>query len=342
MSALELYLLTLLSFACINAIGVMGLNMQFGNAGILNLAYVVLVAVGAYATGIATLGPPLAFSSQHYIGGFAWAFPWNLLFGVGALMVVALGLAAICFTRISHWYLAVTLTAIGYALLTIFTNDNTFFNGVVGLVGIPGPWQDQLDLGQSQVVFFLIALACAVVVFAVFWRVERSPFGRTMRAIRDNELASRALGKNPLWYKTIAFLLGSAAAGLCGGLTALYLGAWSPAAWLPGETFLMLAAVVVGGRGWTVGAVIGSLAIYDVVIETSRFMPQLGGRPDLVPALQSLFIGGLLLAVMWWRPYGLLREPKQRFPKLPTPGSNARTDGPASGSQAAGSARSGT
>lgn len=313
MNPIEFYALTLGSLALINAIAAMGLNLQFGVSGILNLAFIILIAVGAYGTGIAALPPPGPHSAFHYIGGFGWVFPWDLLFGVAVTVVFGLGLAAICFTRISNWYLAVTLSAVGYAMFAVIGNEPSLFNGETGLVGIPGPWQDVLDAGQYQVVFLVICLVCALLTFTVFWRLERSPLGRTLRAIRDDEMAAMSLAKNPLMIKTIAFLLGCAAAGLSGGLFALYLGAWSPAAWLPGETFLILAAVVVGGRGWSVGAIVGSLVVYDLCLETSRYVPVIANRVELEPALQSLFIGGLLLAVLWWRPYGLLPEPKEKF-----------------------------
>lgn len=313
MGALEFYILTLGSLAMINAIAVMGLNLQFGISGILNLAFIVLIAVGAYGTGVAALPPAAANGPFHYIGGFGWVFPWDLLFGVGVTVVFGLLLAGICFTRISQWYLAVTLTAIGYAMLAVIGNEPGLFNGETGLVGIPGPWQDSLDAGTYQIVFLIICAAAALLTFAVSWRLERSPLGRTLRAIRDDETAAASLAKNPMRLKTVAFLIGSAAAGLSGGLTALYLGAWSPAAWLPGETFLILAAVIVGGRGWSVGAIVGSFVIYDVLLETSRYMPVIANRVELEPALQSLFIAGVLLAVLWWRPYGLLPEPRERF-----------------------------
>jgi ABC-type branched-subunit amino acid transport system permease subunit len=313
MGALEFYILTLGSLAMINAIAAMGLNLQFGISGILNLAFIALVAVGAYATGVAALPPADPAGPYHYIGGFGWVFPWDLLFGVVVTVVFGLLLAGICFTRISQWYLAVTLTAIGYAMLAVIGNEPGLFNGETGLVGIPGPWQDSLDAGTYQIVFLVICVIAMLVTFAVSWRLERSPLGRSLRAIRDDETAATSLAKNPLKFKTIAFLLGSAAAGLSGGLTALYLGAWSPAAWLPGETFLILAAVVVGGRGWSVGAIVGSVVIYDLLLETSRYMPVIANRVELEPALQSLFIGGVLLAVLWWRPFGLVPEPRERF-----------------------------
>lgn len=311
MSALGYYLVTILVYGALNGILVLGLNMQFGITGIFNFAYILLVAVGAYATGIAALGP--ASGSAHYIGGFGWAFPWDVGFGMVVTVVFALGLALVAFRRISHWYLALTLSAISWALLVLATNDLELVNGEIGLAGVPGPWQDRLDPTTYQFVFLGIALVALAVTYAIFWRVERSPLGRALRAVREDEIAAASLGKSPSALKTIGFLLGAAAAGLGGGLSAVYLGGWSTGSWAPGETFILLTAVIVGGRGWGPGAILGSVIVLEGIIEGTRFLPDIGGRTDLMPALQSMLVGAILLAVLWWRPRGLWPEPKERF-----------------------------
>jgi branched-chain amino acid transport system permease protein len=305
------YLVTILIYAALNGILVLGLNMQFGITGIFNFAYILLVAVGAYATGMAALGP--AEGSAHYIGGFGWPFPWDVAFGTAVAVVFALGLALIAFRRISHWYLALTLSAIAWALFVLATNDLDLVNGEIGLAGVPGPWQDQLDPTSYQFVFLAVAVLALVVTYAVFRRVERSPLGRALRAVREDETAAASLGKNPARLKTVGFLLGAAAAGLGGGLSVVYLGGWSTGSWGSGETFILLTAVIVGGRGWGAGAILGSLIVLEGIIEGTRFLPDVGGRTDLLPALQSMVVGLVLLAVLWWRPRGLWPEPKERF-----------------------------
>ncbi len=311
MNALGFYLVTILIYAALNGILVLGLNMQFGITGIFNFAYILLVAVGAYATGIAALGP--ASGGAHYLGGFGWAFPWDVMFGMVVTIVFSLGLALVAFRRISHWYLALTLSAISWALLVLATNDLDLVNGEIGLAGVSGPWQDRLDQTTYQFVFLGIALFALAVTYAVFWRVERSPLGRALRAVREDETAAASLGKSPAVLKTVGFLLGAAAAGLGGGLSAIYLGGWSTGSWAPGETFILLAAVIVGGRGWAAGSILGSLIVLEAIIEGTRFLPDFGGRTDLLPALQSMLVGVVLLAVLWWRPRGLWPEPKERF-----------------------------
>ncbi|MDE3112995.1 MAG: branched-chain amino acid ABC transporter permease [Chloroflexota bacterium] len=311
MNEIGFYIITILIYTALNGILVLGLNMQFGITGIFNFAYILLVAVGAYGTGIAALGP--ATGAAHYIGGFGWAFPWDVAFGMGMTILFALGLSLVAFRRISHWYLALTLSAIAWALLVLATNDLDLVNGEIGLVGIQGPWQDQLDSTTYQFAFLGIALLALAVTYVVFWRVERSPLGRALRAVREDELAAASLGKNPARLKTVGFLLGAAAAGLGGGLSIVYLGGWSTGSWAPGETFILLTAVIVGGRGWAPGAILGSLIVLEGIIEGTTFLPDFGGRTDLLPAVQSMLVGAVLLAVLWWRPRGLWPEPKERF-----------------------------
>lgn len=316
MSSIEFYVVSLAVFAAINAITVIGLNLQFGTAGLLNLAYIVLLAIGAYATGVAALPRSPSHGYVTYVGGFAWAFPWDLLFGMAVTLACGILLGLIVFSRVSVWYLAVTLTSIGFGLLTVINDEQGLFNGYVGLINVPGPWEKQLSQGDYQLAFLGICLVALAITLVVVWRLERSPLGRAWRAVRDDETAAMALGKNPLLIKLSAFCVGSLAAGLAGGLTVLYLGSWNTEAWQPNETFLILAAVIVGGRGWTIGGIVGSLVIYDLLIEGSKYLPVLGGRVELLPALQTLFLGGVVMVMLWFRPWGVWPEPKDRYRAL--------------------------
>ncbi|MGH9088869.1 MAG: branched-chain amino acid ABC transporter permease [Acidimicrobiales bacterium] len=317
MNSLEAYLFNLAIFAAINAITVIGLNLQFGTAGLLNLAYIVLVAVGAYATGIASLHPAAALHSHYisYIGGFGWQFPWNLLFGIVVTVAVGLLLGIIVFSRVSLWYMAVALVSIGYAFLTIINDVPSLFNGYIGLSNVAMPFQGVLSGGADQFAFLAICIAGVALVLGLAWRLERAPIGRVWRAIREDEVGAQALGKRAFTFRLSAFALGSAAAGLAGGLTVMYLGSWNTEAWQPNETFLIFAALIVGGRGWSMGGVLGSLLVYDALIDGSKYIPVVGHQLQLLPFLQAVFLAAGVMAMLWWRPYGLWPEPKDRVPK---------------------------
>ena len=313
MSSLEYYLVTVAVYGAINGILVLGLNMQFGNAGILNFAYMTLVAIGAYAAGIAGLAPAAQSYLAQYIGGFSWPFPWDILFGVAVTLIFAAGLGAIAFLRLRADYLALTLFSVGIGIWLLIDNYGPILNGDTGLIGIPGPWADQLDPATQQIVFLGICLACLGLVYWAYHRVDRSALGRAFRAIRDDELATASLGKNPWRLKMIAFLLGAAAAGLGGALFAVYLGGWGPSGWMPGENLILLASVIVGGRGRNLGVLIGSILLMEGIIEGARFIPVIANNAGLLPDLQGIAIGIIFLAIIWWRPQGLLPERTERF-----------------------------
>jgi ABC-type branched-subunit amino acid transport system permease subunit len=110
----------------------------------------------------------------------------------------------------------------------------------------------------------------------------------------------------------IAFVLGAGAAGLGGSLLVIYVGGWAPASWLPAESLVLLAAVLVGGRGRNAGAVLGATVVLGGIVEATRFLPVIGSV-SLLPDLQIIAVAGLILAFLWWRPQGILPERKEKF-----------------------------
>ena len=313
MNALVFYALSLSTFCALNAILALGMNLQFGQTGILNLAFFALVAVGAYMTGIATLPPSGAGTAFTYIGGFQLGFPLNVLFGMVSATAVAGVLGLIVFRNLRDDYLALAVFSFGLGLWNLVENAPGLFNGSSGLYGFAGPGADQLDPTVYQVLFLLICIVALGLVWGVMWRIDRAPLGRSLKAVRDDEIAFAALGKAPVRYKILAFSLGACAAGLAGGLFALYIGAWSPSSWQPLENFLVFAAVVVGGRGRPAGAVVGSILLLPIIAQGAQFLPVLFNRPDLVGNLQDVLVMVILLAFLWWRPEGLLPERVEKF-----------------------------
>jgi branched-chain amino acid transport system permease protein len=312
-NALVFYALSLSTFCALNAILALGMNLQFGQTGILNLAFFALVAVGAYMTGIATLPPSGAGTAVTYIGGFQLGFPLNVLFGMVSATVIAGVLGLVVFRNLRDDYLALAVFAFGLGLWNLVENAPSLFNGSSGLYGFAGPGADQLDPTVYQILFLLICIVALGLVWGVMWRIDRAPLGRCLKAVRDDEVAFAALGKGPMRYKVLAFSLGACAAGLAGGLFALYIGAWSPSSWQPLENLLVFAAVVVGGRGRPAGAVVGSILLLTIIAQGAQFLPVLFNRPDLVGNLQDVLVMVILLAFLWWRPEGLLPERVEKF-----------------------------
>ncbi len=319
-----IYVLTILILICLNAIAALGFNLQFAEAGIVNLAYIMLVAVGAYMTGIAAVGPPPPGDLvTHYIGGFQWPFPWDLLFGIGCAVVFALLLGLVALRRLRHDYLALALVSILQGMQILVGTNTRLFNGITGITGVPAPGGD-LPLLQSQLVFLGVAVVCLALTYAFLSRITHSPLGRVLKAIREDEEAAASLGKYTVVFKLTAFAIGGGVAGLAGGLFAMYAGGWSSTAWLPQEGLILLASVIIGGRGRNLGVVVGTIATVGVIQQLSGFLPLPQGLSvTILPQLQVMLLGALIIVFLWLRPEGILPEQKEKFEKIsldPVPG----------------------
>jgi branched-chain amino acid transport system permease protein len=311
------YLITILILICLNGIAALGFNLQFAEAGIVNLAYIMLVAVGAYTTGIAAVGPPPSGDLvTHYIGGFQWAFPWDLLFGIACTVAFALVLGLVALRRLRHDYLALALISILQGMQILIQTNTRIFNGITGITGVPAPGGD-LPLLQSQLIFLGIAVVALALTYALVSRITHSPLGRALKAIREDEVAAASLGKYTMLFKLTAFAVGGGIAGLAGGLFAMYAGGWSSTAWLPQESLALLAAIIIGGRGRNLGVVVGTIVAVGVIQQASVFLPLPQAIPvTVIPQLQVMLLGALIIAFLWLRPEGILPEQKEKFEKI--------------------------
>jgi ABC-type branched-subunit amino acid transport system permease subunit len=139
-----------------------------------------------------------------------------------------------------------------------------------------------------------------------------SPLGRSLRAVRENENAAAALGKNVTALRLLVFGIGGAIAGISGSVLVSFTQAWSPSSWLYAETFVLFTALIVGGVGSNLGPLIGAVLVPVVLAEGSRYLPQFG-PPTLVPSLEWIAIGVILLAFLWFWPRGIVPERKRTF-----------------------------
>jgi branched-chain amino acid transport system permease protein len=159
-----------------------------------------------------------------------------------------------------------------------------------------------------------------VVMLILWWvahRIYNSPFGRTLRSIREDIDVSEAFGKNTFRYRMIAMVIGCFYAGIAGGLLIGYITAFNPSGWTAGETFVIWAALLIGGRGNNWGAILGALLVPVAFQEATRFLPQDFLSADLIAAFRNIIVGVLLILVLWFRPQGIIPERKKRFLELP-------------------------
>jgi len=314
-SAQAFYIINLLIYAGVDIIACLGLSQQFGVAGVTNFGFIIFQAAGAYTAAIMSLpGQSTNGSFQTYIGG------WNLPFPVpwiGATIVG--GLIALPFTflvgrRLRGDFAAVGLLVTAVMVNLLVTNYRPLLNGSAGLSLVPAPLQGEYNpLSQGyQWVYTAVTLALAAAAFLLVRRVTESPYGRSLRAMRDNDLVADSLGKNLVSMRAAVLVLGGALAGLSGAILVGFINLWAPSAWGYAETIVLFAAVIIGGAGSHRGAVLGAILVPVGFEEATRYIPPFGA-PGLVEDLQWVAIGLLIVIFLWFRPQGVLPERRRRI-----------------------------
>ena len=286
------YLVAVGIIALIYMLLTIGLNLQYGYTGLINFGVVAFFAIGAYASALLTLaGWPL-------LPAFVVAM---VVAGVSAVPIGLLSL------RLSDDYLAVVTLGFSEVVRLVIQQEAWLTRGVQGLPGIPRLFQS-LGVGEFADLATLFALVASnAVAVALMLHLVRSPYGRLMQAIRDDEVAVEAIGKDPRRYKVQVFMLGAGLAGLAGAFYAHFITYLSPDQFLPLVTFYVWIAMIIGGTGRTSGAVAGSLLLM-LFLEGSRFARDwIPGVSEVQMASVRLALVGLALILFTlYRPQGML------------------------------------
>ncbi len=289
------YLVAMATQAGLYALLALSLNLQWGYAGLLNFGQVGFFACGAYAYGITA-------------GIFGWHPALAVLAAVLAAMLAALPIGFASIRLRQPFYLAVVTLGFSEIVRAVITNESWLTNGTRGLAVrffVPGT-----AAATNRLVMLALVLLAVALVFLLLERLGRSPFGRTVEAIRDNEDAARSLGKDVSRFKVRIFLLGAAIAGGAGALDAVYVGYLVPEQFLPIVTFYVWMAIVIGGPGSNRGAILGS-ALLVVFLEGSRFLKDvlpagLAVSDATMAAVRFVAVGAVLTVMPLYRPRGLL------------------------------------
>jgi len=313
------YIFTLVFFLFDYFILAMGLNIQYGITGLLNFAYIGFVAIGAYVTGVASL--PANVAGQHYILGLGLPFPLNTLMGGLAAMALAVLVALITLRRLRTDYLAIVLISLSLVLYDFCNNYVSLFNGADGLYNVPAPFAKTLGLGVNGFIIFFACLTgvVALIMWFVMHRILRAPLGRSLRAIRDDHVASAALGKDTFRMQLKSMMIGSFFAGIGGGLLIQFGGSFNPTAWLPGETFVVFAVLIVGGAGNNIGMFVGALLVETLLVHLPAFLPEIPGHPGLIEYIDLALVGIVLMLMLWFRPQGIVPERLRRTASFGAP-----------------------
>ena len=299
------YLVFFLCLALIFGLVCLGLNLQWGFAGLFNVGVVGFFAVGAYAVAI-LCSPPAA----DLVGGFNLPVPLGLVAAMAAAGMTAL-VVGIPTLRLREDYLAIATFGIAVTIQLVALNFETLTGGTHGRVSIPRPLAS-LFVDRVGANLFFLAMTLAII-GAAYWALEtmvRSPWGRVLRAIREDETAASSLGKNAFAYRLQAFVIGAALMGLGGGLYASFIGYVGADDALPTLTFQVWVMLIIGGSGNNKGAVLGAVAVWGLWSFSGWFMATVLPSAFAVRAgaLQVILIGFVLALVLVLRPKGLIGE----------------------------------
>ena len=305
------YITTLLVYAGVDAIACLGLSQQFGIAGITNFGFIIFQAAGAYAAAALSLPSDSANGGfQTYIGGLNLPFPlpWIGAALVGGLLAVPF--VAVVGKRLRGDFAAVGLLVTAVMFNLLVTNYQPLVNGAAGLSLVPAPLQSAINPqgADYQWGYGVVALLLAFLTYLFVRRITESPYGRALRAMRDNDLVADSLGKDLRRLRLSALVIGGAIAGLSGGVLVGFINLWDPQAWGYAETVVLFAAVIIGGLGNHRGAILGAILVPVTFEEATRYIPADSSNPNLVPALQWVVIGLLIIVFLWFRPQGILSE----------------------------------
>ncbi|MGH2721702.1 MAG: branched-chain amino acid ABC transporter permease [Actinomycetota bacterium] len=293
----------------------LGLNIVVGRTGLLDLGYAAFFGIGAYAAAMTSscTGCPIAFPMPWLASLLASAV-------IGALFGVLLGFPVL---RLRGDYLAVVTLGFGEIVRVALNNLDhvplagiNLTNGPNGLFGVGQPRLGPVDLGTpfslfglelpSILKYYYVALLLTLLIVLVVRRLDRSRIGRAWTAIREDELAARAMGINTTTTKLLAFASGAFFGGIAGNVFVHFQTGTSPADFSFDLSILVLAMVVLGGMGNVAGVVVGSVLLVALP-EKLRFVEE----------FRYLFLGLSLMLMMRFRPEGLLPE-KRRQRELAT------------------------
>lgn len=345
-----LYLLSLFTVGGIYAIFALGLNVQWGFAGLFNAGIVGFVAVGGYTYALLTTA-----GSPFHLGGFGLP----LWFGAGAAMLasaVVAGVIGLICIRLRSDYLAIATIGIAEIIKLILKNETDITNGPRGINKIPRAWEhfseerfysswpmSMIASPEGWSAFFdglanwwwqpFFAGTVVLVVFIIYRMLERArlaPWGRMMTAIRENESAARAAGKDVTRRRIEAFVLGAAIMGLGGALFAMHLRLIEPTnTYDPSKvTFLVWVMLIAGGSGNNRGAILGAFLIWTIWSASELLI---AGGIDLISViftsfdptiletragfLRMMLIGILMQVILQKYPAGILPEVRPASPQ---------------------------
>ncbi len=298
MNLVQLFLAVVM-FGSLFSVLTLSLNLQYARGGMINFGTVAYFAAGAYAYAIVTQEPPSGLD-QYLVGLHG---PWWAGF-------LAAGVASMAFAVLTGWptlrlrgeYLALTTFAFAEMLHSLLVNERRIGNGTVGLANVERPDPASLGLPDAWAyagAAFLLMLATAL----VFRRLLASPYGRAIDAVRDDETAAEAIGKDIARLRFEVFVISAVPIGFAGALYAMITTLVSPDLFTAEVTFFVWIALVLGGERTILGAALGTMALVGFQ-EVVRAIPFESVRAaEIAAAGEDIVTGILFILILRWQPF---------------------------------------
>jgi branched-chain amino acid transport system permease protein len=288
------YLIAILTFVSLAVLLGFALNVQWGQAGMLNFGLAGFYGVGAYTA---------AILSKAGVDGL------TATLAAIAMTAAISALVSLATLKLREDYLAITTLAFAELVRLVLTNETWLTGGTNGIRDIPRPLVGLVGGDQYELFFLLLCLVLVAATYLLLDRIIRSPFGRALRAVREDDVVAATLGKNVLALRVKAFAIGGAVIGLAGALHAYYFTYIDPGEFAGFVTVYAFMAVIVGGKGSNRGLLLGACTVM-VLLEGTRFLK------DFVPflsaqqaaSLRLAMIGAGLVLILIFRPEGISSE----------------------------------
>lgn len=301
--------------AAIYAIFSLGLNVQWGYTGLLNFGIAGFFAIGAYTSALITTPRPTGVLADYVDQAIGLNQPF-LVGVIGAaiasgLLAVLVGLLTL---RLRGSYLAISTIGIAESIRLFFNNEPWLANGPEGLFGLPQPLHGLVPPRYYNYIYLVIVLAFLALIYIALERGIRSPWGRVLRAIREDEVMASANGKDVFLFELQALIVGAMIMGIAGALYAHFSAAIQPGLFTPlFGTFIIWTMLSLGGTGNNKGAILGAFVVWAIWSWSTFFIGRVvpTGFETRAPFIRYILIGLLLVVILLRRPKGIIGEERQ-------------------------------